>query len=153
MIKKYCTATCNIPPIFFKVDRRQHAILALGKAMDIGFYADLNGSNAKITRSVTYMHLILPSNIHNQTPHAEEPETLRDETVEMEQTCSSEVEANATEQLWQEEIQKFKSSLGDEVDELVARIRDGDHNLVSGISRFLTTYKKIATNSVAPLQH
>ncbi len=145
VIKKHQISCCNTPPIFSKEERRRYAILALGKAMDITFYTDLTDTTPQQTEHPK--DPITPDSSMQLTPSSSCDETMEEHICTSEPDCPN--PANA-EDLWQDQLQSFRSSLSDVVDDLVSRLHDGNHNLVSGVTKFLSTYKKIVTSSVAP---
>ena len=57
-----------------------------------------------------------------------------------------EVSTDSTD-LWSEAIQSFGDSLREIVDDLVERLKQGDHNLLSGVTKFIKSYRKMANSS------
>ena len=128
LAKKYEVKTINLPPLHDKETRQTLAIIAQGKqnVQDIAFYADLlDKPSTKLQHTITdeykpKHHLKTQSNDTHLPP------------TDQEDFCN--------------DVVHYKHLLDDVVDDLVRRMEIGDHNIVSGVSHFIKTYKRLQSS-------
>ena len=150
--KKYNINTITIPPFHSKEARRMFAVLARGEdnVMGIDFYADLCdtskhecGLNSATDHTTTdKVHLspsdsdtvhLSPSDSDSDSVHLSPSDTDLGDDMDLDETDDTGP--------WKELLLSFQSQLLDTVDDMMERIQQGDHNMISGVNKFLKSYK------------
>ena len=131
MAKHFKLASVSIPPVHSKESRHIYAVIARGNyTRGVEFYADLVDTTSGNHEGAKHNH---NAYIDPPPPDDEPDVTVSDEP---------EVSTDSTD-LWSEAIQSFGDSLREIVDDLVERLKQGDHNLLS----FIKSYRKMANSS------
>ena len=128
LAKKYEVKTINLPPLHDKETRQTLAIIAQGKqnVQDIAFYADLlDKPSTKLLHTITDEYKP-KHDLNTQSNDTHLPPT------DQEDFCN--------------DVVHYKHLLDDVVDDLVRRMEIGDHNIVSGVSHFIKTYKRLQSS-------
>ena len=133
--KHFKLASVSIPPVHSKESRHIYAVIARGNyTRGVEFYADLVDTTSGNHEGAKHNH---DAYIDPPPPDDEPDVTVSDEP---------EVSTDSTD-LWSEAIQSFGDSLREIVDDLVERLKQGDHNLLSGVTKFIKSYRKMANSS------
>lgn len=141
--KAFSICPVNLAPYYSKEARKMFADLAIGGgAMATDFYADLRS----------------PSHI-NSTIHAATEQPGNEKSV----TESSNVESTLDESdirctlmdydepdTLEEKINTFRGSIREIEEDILTRVREADPNFISGLCKFISTYKKMQKSSYAP---
>ena len=122
--KHYQLVTVNIAPVHSKEARKLYAIIARGEenTQDIAFYGDLT-------------ECIPTANKQTDDKHTDDKQT-DDKKTDDKQTEGK-------------QINTYKESLYSIADDLTSRLMEGDHNLKSGVGKFIQQYNRM-TKSHAP---
>jgi len=132
--KLYKLATVNVAPVHSVETRHLFATIALGDAQNLQFYADLT----------EYVPPIITS-----TNNVKQPENPTDTSTNNELSETDSSYDDSTNDPWMEHVKTYKESLYDIVDDLSERLIEGDHNLLSGVGKFIKHYQQM-TKSHAP---
>ena len=140
-------ASMNIAPIHSKEACMQYAVLATGNALNEEFYAHVtNTSDEQETKSNDSAHVVRTAQLQDNIAYSagNKGDTLTDDdatgTSDVSNPCSS----------WQEQVLSFKTALDDVVKDMVHRLEGGDHNMISGVSAFIRTYKNLLQLHLLP---
>ena len=143
--KTFNIASVNIAPIHSKEACMQYAVLATGNALNEEFYAHVtNTSDEQETKSNDSAHVVRTAQLQDNIAYSagNKGDTLTDDdatgTSDVSNPCSS----------WQDQVLSFKTA--DIVKDMVHRLEGGDHNMISGVSAFIRTYKNMIKFSPAP---
>ena len=135
VVKKFNISICTIPPFFSKEERRMFAILATGEAMGVDFYADLTDATCTINnKSKTECPKL------SQPPLQDLDDSYVDLTSQPDDLGNDTI--NHLEGPWEDQLKIFRDSLDEVVDDMISRLQDGDHNMISGVTKFISAYRK-----------
>ena len=134
--KHFKLVTVNVAPIHSKESRRLFATIARGEenTQDIEFYAVL-------TECVP-SKIVTPTNKQDATNDRGSSADIDTIDISDEDGGSQDQEDN-TKTAWSEHIDTYKESLYEIMDDLTDRLMEGDHNLISGVVKFIKQYKKM----------
>ena len=140
--KHFKLATVNVAPVHSKECRQLFAIIARGKenTQDIQFYADLIDSDHATTVST-----------NQGSEHATNGDTsINNGTMDCDLHAEEEESVEHKDDSWTNHIvNTYKGPLYDIVEDLTERLMEGDHNLISGVTKFIKQYKAMI-KSLAP---
>ena len=136
--KAFNICSVNLAPYYSKEARKMFADLAMGgKSMATEFYADLRS----------------PSHANSSEPaDADKPEAIDSGGENISSslgTTAEEMDYDGADSLT-EQIENFRTSIREIEEDLVVRVREADHNFISGLCKFITTYRKMQKSSHAP---
>ena len=135
MAKHFKLASVNIPPVHSKESRHIYAVIARGNyTRGVEFYADLVDTPSGNHEGAKHNH---NAYIDPPPPDDESDVTVSDEP---------EVSTDSTD-LWSDSIDSYGDSLSEIVEDLIGRLKQGDHNLLSGVTKFIKSYRKMANSS------
>ena len=129
--RKFNICSVNLAPFYSQKTRQAFAILAVGESniMDMDFYADLR------TQDVTSLQ-----KPDVQTPITISNETLTDElTPPLQDSDQEKLENHYTPP--EDQLPTFRLALDEVVEDMLERVKEADHNYISGISKFIASYK------------
>ena len=146
--KVFNVCTANLAPYYSKEAKKMFADLAMGeKSMATEFYADLRSPTHANSSAVTEN----TDNSANSSALAENTEN----GAEHENDCSSleptsdNMDCDGPDPL-KEQIENFHASLREIEDDIIMRVKEADHNFISGLCKFISTYTKMRKSSHAP---
>ena len=125
--KAFNICSVNLAPYYSKEARKAFADLAMGgKSMATEFYADLRS----------------PSHANSSQPaDADKPEAIDSGGENISSSLGStaeEMDYDGPDSLT-EQIENFRTSIRKIEEDLVVRVREADHNFISGLCKFITT--------------
>ncbi len=144
--KHFKLASVNIPPIHSKECRHLFAVIARGKhTRSLEFYADLVDPSGNFSHNDSTDSTYHPPD-DSADDSVDEPATTAyfDNSVDEPDVTTT----NSTD-LWSDTVGRYRDSLNEILEDLMERLQGGDHNLLSGVAKFIKSYKKMA-NSSAP---
>ena len=146
--KQYNVNTITISPFHSKEARRMFAVLARGEdnVMGIDFYADLCdtskhecGLNAATDDSIIIADgKVYLGSSDSDTVHPSSSDADLGDDMDLDETDDPN-----THDPWKELLLSFQSQLLDTMDDMMDRLQQGDHNMISGVNKFLKTYKSM----------
>ena len=119
-------------PIHCQETRKFFAVLArgeLGNAMASDFYADLRSTTT--TQCTTDTHLDTDQQVEEVPGTPSESDSMDTSGDQSDNSCLDEV------------VVQFRESLEEVGEDMLQRVREGDHNFTSGLTKFITSYKKM----------
>ena len=130
-------STINVAPVHSHEARQFFAILAMGKSsvMDSSFYSDLHATESSKTTCFNKTSF-QQAQVESTTGTLD---TQSVESMDMSDTGSSPL--HSTEVTLEQTRERFHEPLNAVVTDMLERAGDGDHNLLSGLSKFITSYK------------
>ena len=129
----------NIPPFHSREARKLFATLAKGdNVMETNFYSDLREYHMDATEDYSVPQL----QGHDTDTH------LSDSPMSPSMTSEHSYSTNTS--VSTPEIQSMNEDLISIVDDITYRLSDGDHNFISGVKKFINSYRYMQQSSVAP---
>jgi len=140
--KAFNVCSVNLAPYYSKEARKTFADLAMGgKVMATEFYADLRSPSHKNS---------------SELADAEQPEQILDNGSENISSSigptsedDTQMDCDGSDPL-EEQIENFRTSIREIEEDIVVRVREADHNFISGLCKFISTYRKMQKSSHAP---
>ena len=152
--KKFQIACLNIAPMHSKEARHTFAIIARGVqyTRNIEFYVDLQESNSEKTNFT--MTITNSSDVQKYSNATKDSQDVNNDGNEYSNEIPENYSVTARDSQdvnneWEAQVLLYKTSLMDIVEDLTKRLMEGDHNLLSGINKFINSYKQME-NSQAP---
>ena len=145
--KHFGICSVNLPPFHSKEMRQTFAELAMGKehTMSTEFYMNLRTcETAQFKTSVTEAHTPTPPigvQCSQDNMSADENDSMINDIK-----CYNKDEPNPLEK----QLVGFQVSLDEIVNDMVKRVKEGDHNYISGLTKFISSYRKLKCKSNAP---
>ena len=142
--KAFNICTVNLAPYYSKEARKMFADLAMEeKSMTTEFYADLRSptrTNSSALAGNTEKFIIQNAeSCPDHQNHSSSPEPMASENLDCDGPDPLE-----------EQIENFHASLREIEDDIIMRVKEADHNFISGLCKFISAYKKMQKSSHAP---
>ena len=138
----------NIPPFHSKQARKLYAILARGgdKVMDTNFYSDLRDFD-DIQISLQHQE---HDTQHDTDTHLSDSPSPSISRSPIAPSMESELSHSPNTSISEPDIQIINQDLTNIVMDVTQRLSEGDHNFLSAIRKFISSYKHMQQSSVAP---
>ena len=146
--KQQLLNTVNIAPVHSKEARKLYAIIARGEenTQDIAFYGDLTECIPTANKQTDDKHTDDKQTDDKKTDDKQTDGKQTDEDFPIDRASD---ESQGQEETWLQHINTYKESLYIIADDLTSRLMEGDHNLKSGVGKFIQQYNRM-TKSHAP---
>lgn len=142
--KQFKLISVNVAPVHSKEMRYLFAVIARGKenTQGVEFYADLVDTIEDATQTTKFRVNHVNSGEHTTSTDLHESDLIMDDQDDQDNTHSSDSR-------WSDYADTYRDKLCDIVEDLTERIIEGDHNVLSGVNKFIQQYK-LMTKSHAP---
>ena len=142
--KAFNICSVNLAPYYSKEARKTFADLAMGGG---------GGGGSLWLQSFMQTCEVQAMQINSSEPaDADKPEAIDSGGENISSSLGStaeEMDYDGADSLT-EQIENFRTSIREIEEDLVVRVREADHNFISGLCKFITTYRKMQKSSHAP---
>jgi len=139
--------TVGLVPFHSREARHTFAILARGEGntMDTEFYVDLRSKDSvpSSTMHNSAMKTYNAAEVSSLSPGSPGPSPQDDDDDDVQ------VSENGTDPL-EQLLPSIHKSLGEVVEDMLDRVKQGDHSFISGLNKFIISYKAMQKSSLAP---